>query len=362
MTNTEPYAQELGNARPETDGSAPNAIAPIRLGTLEIARPVALAPMSGITDAVFRDLSHRLGAGYVVSEMIASAEMVAKRKESLRRARKAPGVSPHVVQIAGREARWMGEAAKLLQDGGADIIDINMGCPARKVTGGQSGSALMRDLDHALTLIEATVEAVSVPVTLKMRLGWDESMMNAPDLARRAEAAGIQMITVHGRTRCQFYEGSADWAAVRATTRAVSVPVIVNGDILSLSDARAALDASGADGVMIGRGAQGRPWLVGQVGAALAGAPVPDDPQAEDRLGLILEHYEQLLLLYGPETGLRCARKHLGWYLDALPAGEQARAALEAIKRTVQRARDPDAVKDLMRRAVLETEPLAEAA
>ena len=242
---------------------------PLKIGDIELANRVLLAPMSGVTDAPFRRLAARLGAGLVVSEMTASDDLVNGKPMSRLRC-EAAGIGPHVVQLAGCETHWMAEGARIAEAAGADIIDINMGCPARHVTGGQSGSALMRDLDHALTLIEATISAVKVPVTLKMRLGWDDRSINAPELARRAEAAGVQMITVHGRTRCQFYKGEADWDAVRAVKDAITIPLVVNGDITSFEKARSPRwKQSGADAVMVGRGAQGQPWLPGQIGRRL---------------------------------------------------------------------------------------------
>src|SRR6195952_887702 len=240
----------------------------LKIGDIEVANRVLLAPMSGVTDAPFRRLTATLGAGLVVSEMTASDDLVHGRPMSRLRC-EATGVGAHVVQLAGCQTRWMAEGARIAEAAGADIIDINMGCPARHVTGGQSGSALMRDLDHALTLIEATIAAVKVPVTLKMRLGWDERSLNAPELARRAEAAGVQLISVHGRTRCQFYKGEADWSAVRAVKNAIDIPLVVNGDITSFEKATTALRMSGADAVMMGRGAQGQPWLPGQIGRRL---------------------------------------------------------------------------------------------
>ncbi|QCI97836.1 tRNA dihydrouridine synthase DusB [Agrobacterium larrymoorei] len=281
---------------------------PFQIGSVAIRNRAVLAPMSGVTDLPFRQLAWRFGAGLVVTEMVASRELVANKGESWARLKNA-GMTPHMVQLAGREAHWMAEAAKIAADNGADIIDINMGCPAKKVTGGYSGSALMRDPDHALGMIEATVKAVDVPVTVKMRLGWDENSLNAPEIASRAEAAGAQLITIHGRTRMQFYEGRADWDAIRAVCDVISVPLIANGDVETAHDVSEILRRSGADAVMVGRGAQGQPWLP----AVLAGH---DAPAREAIADIAVEHYEMMLEFYGVEAGLRHARKHLGWYLD----------------------------------------------
>jgi nifR3 family TIM-barrel protein len=264
--------------------------------------------MSGVTDLPFRQLAFRYGAGLVVTEMVASRELVFNAAESWSRL-KGAGLTPHMVQLAGRDAKWLGEAAVIAEANGADIIDINMGCPAKKVIGGYAGSALMREPDHALSLIEATVKAVKVPVTVKMRLGWDEASMNAPYIAARAEAAGVQLVTVHGRTRMQFYEGKANWDAIAAVRDAVRLPLIANGDVETVEDAHEILRRSGADAVMIGRGCQGRPWHAG----VLAGHAGPVASEIPD---VVVEHYQAMLEHYGAEVGIRHARKHLGWYLD----------------------------------------------
>jgi len=299
--------------------------ASLDIGGVTIRNRVFLAPMSGVTDLAFRSRAHAHGAGLVVSEMVASGELAKGRGDTQRRLRR-PDLPVHMVQLAGREASAMAEAARIAAGEGADIIDINMGCPAKKVTGGYAGSALMRDLDHALTLIDAVVGAVSVPVTLKMRLSWDETALNAPMLARRAENAGVRMVTVHGRTRCQFYEGKADWRAIARVKQAVSIPVVANGDVTCRADALAMLEASGADAVMIGRAHYGAPWTAGLVAGVAEGIPDTADAHAD----YLVAHYEAMLSLYGVGQGLRHARKHLGWYLDRHCQGlsPDARAAI----------------------------------
>jgi len=323
------------------DSFRPNLL---KIGDIEVANRILLAPMSGVTDAPFRRLVAELGAGLVVSEMTASDDLVNGKPMSQLRC-EATGIGPHVVQLAGCEAKWMAEGARIAEAAGADIIDINMGCPARHVTGGQSGSALMRDLDHAVRLIEATVGAVKVPVTLKMRLGWDERSLNAPELARRAEAAGVQLISVHGRTRCQFYKGEADWRAVRAVKDAIRIPLAVNGDITSFDKAVAALEASGADAVMVGRGAQGQPWLPGQIGRQLQSGVAEATPPLQAQLRYVRTLYDEICHHYGLRIGLRHARKHLSSALEVAAGYSRAPAAvLKNWRGRILTAEDPHAV------------------
>lgn len=303
--------------------------------------PVALAPLAGITDLPFRQLVASFGAGWVVSEMIASQEMVQAKPGMREKAELGFAQANTAVQLAGREAYWMAEAARTVEANGAAMIDINMGCPCKKVTTGYSGSALLRDLDHALTLIDAVVGAVDIPVTLKTRLGWDDNLLNAPELAARAENAGIQRIVIHGRTRCQFYKGHADWSAIAAVKDVVRIPVIANGDIVDTATARSALAASGGDGVMIGRGAQGRPWILAQIAAELAGRPVLVAPQGGALVDLVAGHYDAMLSFYGRDTGAKVARKHLGWYMDSADQGP-------ALRKAVLTERDPAQVMRLL--------------
>jgi len=289
----------------------------LRIGNVDVPGRALLAPLSGITDEPFRALAEEFGAALVVSEMIASAALSTGHREMVRKLRKVDGRLPHVVQLAGCESEWLTRGAEIAADAGADIIDINFGCPAKRVTSGYAGSALMRVPDQALRLVEATVAATDRPVTVKMRLGWDDDSMNAAEIAKSAVDAGVQMITVHGRTRQQFYKGEARWAPVRTVVDAVDVPVIVNGDIVDLASARRALEISGAAGVMIGRGAQGQPWIVGQVNAALAGARAPHTPRGADLAELVARHYGEMLAAYGVDLGVRVARKHLDWYMGS---------------------------------------------
>ncbi|PWJ87858.1 tRNA-U20-dihydrouridine synthase [Mesorhizobium loti] len=323
--------------------------APLDVGGVRIRNRVFLAPMSGITDEPFRQRAHAHGAGLVVSEMVASGELAKGRAGFNLRIRHS-GLPVHMVQLAGREAAHMAEGARIAAGEGADIIDINMGCPAKKVTGGYAGSALMLDLDHALSLIDAVVGAVEVPVTVKMRLGWDEGALNAPMLARRAEQAGVRMVTVHGRTRCQFYQGKADWRAIARVKEAVSIPVVANGDVSSPAEAAAILDQSGADAVMIGRAHYGAPWIAGGIAAAATGETTPNLPQGSTVLtDYIVAHYEDMLALYGVESGLRQARKHLGWYLDR-HAGGVADDSRKAILTAFEPARVIALLRDVFSR------------
>ncbi len=313
----------------------------IALDVVSLTPPVALAPLAGITDLPFRQLVASFGAGWVVSEMVASEDMVNAKPDARARAELGYDQAGTAVQIAGRDAYWMAEAAKVAAGSGAAIIDINMGCPAKKVVGGYSGSALLRTPDHALSLIEAVVEAVDVPVTLKTRLGWDDQSLNAAGVCARAEQAGVRLVTIHGRTRCQFYKGVADWNAIRAIKEAVGIPVIANGDIVDATTAQTALDKSGADGVMIGRGAQGRPWLLAQVAHVLHGTPAPVIPQGDDLIALVSDHYAAMLSFYGTDLGRRVARKHLGWYMDDAGTPDQ-------LRKEVLTADSPDTVARLI--------------
>lgn len=335
---------------------------PISIGGVGIRNRAFLAPMSGISDAPYRKLAWEFGAGMVISEMVAS-EALTTGQEEMRLKAESAGLPVHIVQLAGRLPQWMSEAAKLAQGAGADIIDINMGCPSKRVTTGYSGSALMRDLDHAMTLVEAVMETADVPVTLKMRLGWDDRSINAPELAMRAEAAGVSMITVHGRTRCQFYKGNADWNAVRQVRDRVKIPLLVNGDISSANDARAAMSASGADAVMIGRASYGAPWLPGQIGAQLAGQPIHGRPSGTEFAALVARHHRMMIEFYGDEMGVRNARKHLDWYLAHMPRDPELPQKLaskyQPLRQKLMTSRDPNEIQTMIEDLFSAVEPEA---
>ncbi|HEX4506738.1 MAG TPA: tRNA dihydrouridine synthase DusB [Alphaproteobacteria bacterium] len=317
----------------------------LQIGDVTVPGNVLLAPMTGVTDLPFRRAASRLGAAYVATEMVACAEFARGRPDVVRRAAVGEGLPLMVVQLVGHDPRWIAEGARMAEASGADIVDLNMGCPAKEVTGCASGSALMRDLDQAERLLDAAVGATARPVTLKMRLGWDDASRNAPELAARAERAGIKAVTVHGRTRQQFYTGDADWAAIAAVKAATGLPVIVNGDIVDAASARAAMAASGADGVMIGRGVYGRPWVAARMQAALQGRDMMEEPGAAERLVIVLEHFRDSLRFYGDALGLKIFRKHLGWYVENAPwpAAAEARRAAKARLCRIERPAEVEA-------------------
>jgi len=321
----------------------------LQIGKHRLSSRVLVAPMSGVTDLPFRKMLQSFQPGLVISEMVAGEYLSKGNPETIARAAGKDDIDILVIQLVGREAHWMAQGAKLAQAAGAKIIDINMGCPARKVTSGLSGSALMKDPDHALELIEATVNAVDVPVTLKMRLGWDDNMLNAPEIAARAEAAGVQMITVHGRTRCQFYKGEADWKAIRATKDAVDVPVIANGDISTPEHARQALVQSGCDGIMVGRGLIGAPWKLDAIRAEVDGDEQPANISYSGAFAVIRAHYKDMIEFYGAGKGVRVARKHIAGYIETL--SEQTHRDLDALKSDLCRSTDPDYVLDKLEQA-----------
>ncbi|MEP1208305.1 MAG: tRNA dihydrouridine synthase DusB [Rhizobiaceae bacterium] len=315
----------------------------LTIGNLKLRNRAFLAPMSGVSDVPFRQLAWEFGAGMVVSEMVAS-EALTTGQEEMRLKAEAAGLPVHIVQLAGRQPHWMSEASRMAEQVGAHAIDINMGCPSKRVTNGYSGSALMRDLDHAMTLIDAVMETTYLPVTLKMRLGWDDQSINAPELAQRAEAAGVKLITVHARTRNQFYKGEADWTRVLPVRERISVPLIINGDIDSTATARKAMNVSGADGVMVGRASYGAPWLPGQIGAELDGQKVPQAPVGSELAELVARHYEALLSFYGSELGMRNARKHLDWY----SAGYREAEDYAVLRRQLMTSRQPEQVLEVI--------------
>lgn len=309
----------------------------LSIGNIQLTSPVILAPMSGVTDFPFRKLVKRFGAGLVVSEMVASRAMILETRQSmLKSAIVQDDATQACVQLAGCEPDVIAEAAKMNEDMGAKIIDLNFGCPAKKVVGGYAGSALMRDEVLADKILSATVAAVKVPVTMKMRTGWDENTRNAPRLAKIAENAGIQMLTVHGRTRCQFYSGKADWEFIKNVKEVVKIPVIANGDIITFEDATRCLKTSNADGVMIGRGAYGKPWLLQQIATFLTTGQILPEPTLKEQLEIILEHYSSMLEYYGNDTGMRIARKHLGWYSVGLPNSSEFRAKINKVSDCIE--------------------------